>query len=365
MSFFSRKKDVAHYRLIVNLEPHSVGIGLTKAHSSKIEYIDRQYISYSGKPSLHHVQAKVKALAKHMLHTKVIPFIGNGKISSGLCIHSSTWSIAEAHTLDMHFPKPVKVTERLVAEKIQHHRTHSSEQAGLRNLELVYHHVQNIRLNGYNAPKPFGNTASHISCDLIEGFIDTSMKKVSEEIILTYTNTLTHVPEGFIIMNAAQHVLPQHKDVLIVHGDKETTEIMLGEGDHMRRAASSPIGIHHIIRSLAASVHGDDKVAFSHLHMAAKGSRILGRKEYVALERAVGEWRTAFLKTAHALCGENLPESIAFYAALQDMPIAEFLLKDEKIAVWSGKKHEITNLFGKKSFQHDLMIAAGALYVVE
>ncbi len=99
--------------------------------------------------------------------------------------------------------------------------------------------------------------------------------------------------------------------------------------------------------------------------MAAQGSRLPTKKETAIINDAIEMWRNNFLKGVQAICGINVPEQIMFFSAIHDMNIAAYMLDPEKINAWSGKKHVITNLYGKKSFQHDFMIAAGANYIVK
>jgi hypothetical protein len=222
-----------------------------------------------------------------------------------------------------------------------------------------------VRLNGYHTALPWGKVAQNISCDLVEGYIDESMRKMYEDVLLRFVPRLTHVPEAFVVMNAARTIVPEARDLLVVHLGGETTEIMLGDQEHLKRSASVPSGISSILRSIADLSHGDYEIAFSHLNMAARGSRLPTKKEQVAITDAIKVWKNDFLKTVHVTCGDNVPEQICFFTAMHDMKIAEYMLDTKDISGWSGKKHELVNLFGKKTFQHDLIIAAGANYVVE
>jgi hypothetical protein len=338
MSFFSKKKAPAHYRLIVDIEPHSIGLGLTLGSASKLEFIDRQYVAYEKRPTMKQMQSKLTALLKEMLRTSIAPYLNGAGIGSILCIHSAAWSIAETHTVDLQFPKAVKVQEKLILESVRNHRLEGVVNAEQNNLELVYHHMQKVRLNGYPTEHPWDKLAQNVSCDLVEGYVDTSMKKLAENLLLQYEAKLTHVPEGFVAINAAKEVIPEVGKVLVVHVEGETTEIILAD---------------------------DKALAFSHVSLAVKGTRIPTKKEQAAINDAIDAWRNNFIKGAHAVCGDNMPEKIFFFSATHDMHIVEHMLTSNKITAWSNKKHEIINLFGKKSFQHDFMIAAGALYVVE
>ncbi len=365
MSFFSSKKAPTKYRLIVDLEPQSVGLGLALQGSTALEFIDRQYISYGQRPDFRQMQAKLAALLKSMLQGTITSYMANGEIASILCIHSAAWSIAETHTVDLQFPKPVKVQEKLIIDSVRAHRNDHVVKAQSNNLELVYHRIQKVRLNGYYADVPWDKSAQNISCDVVEGYIDASMKKFCEDVLLHYEAPLTHVPEAFIVTHAAAACMPEHEDALLVHIAGETTEVVYGNRMQLKQSASSPAGITGIIRDVAAFTHGDESLAFSHINMAARAVRIPTKKEQTVIAQAVAAWRNEFVKAVNAVCADHVPEQILFFSSVHDMAIAEYMLQQCALETWSNKKHQIINLFGKKSFQHDFMIAAGALYVVE
>lgn len=365
MSFFSSKKSAVQFRLIVDVQPNSIGVGITHPESSELKYIDRQYVAYGRRPTARQMQSKLSDMLAAMMQTKVMPFIASGRIASVLCLHSSAWCIAETHTVDLHFPRPMRITEDLVVKSVNKHRAGRDAHSNIDDGELVYHHIQKVRLNGYSTDHPWNKTAQFVSCDFIEGYVDRTMKRLCDAALLRYGTSVVHVPEAFVITEMARQTFPKIDQLFIVYMGGETTEIMYGDRYHLRRSASAPVGIAGIVRKVAAVIHDNNEVAFSHIRTAVKGNRMPTKKEQSAISDAVNDWRNAFLKAVHMVCGNCVPEKVLFLSSLHDTDIAEYLITDKKLSVWSGKEHEVINLFGKKSFQHDAMIAAGASYVVK
>lgn len=365
MSFFSSKKAPMQYRLIIDIEPNSVGWGLVLPGSTKLEYVDRLYVAYEKQPTLKQIQSKLSRVLKDIVTNAVPRQLNGGVIASGLCIHASAWSVAETHIIDLTFPKLVKLEEKLVVESVRNHRSGAVSNASQNNLELVYHQVQHVRLNGYPVQDPWGKITQNISCDLIEGYIDQTMRVFCDDILLSHVPHMTHVPEAFVSAGAAQEIDPAISDFLLVHVGGETTEITYSLEGHIQKTASVPSGISPIVRKVSEYVHDDMKLAFSHVTLAARGSRIPTKKEQQIIETEVNAWRDALITGVHAVCGDNVPEHIIFFSAFHEMGIAEYMLNTDKITAWSNKKHQLINMFGKKSFQHDAMIAAGALYIVK
>jgi hypothetical protein len=365
MSFFSSKNAPVQYRLIIDIEPNSVGWGLVLPESTKLEYVDRLYIAYDKRPTLKQIQTKLSRVLKDIITNAVPRQLNGGVIASGLCIHASAWSVAETHVIDLTFPKPVKLEEKLVIESVRNHRSGAVSNASQSNLELVYHQVQRVRLNGYPVEHPWGKIIQNISCDLIEGYVDKEMREFCDDILLSHVPHITHVPEAFVSAVASNELELPTKDLLLVHVGGETTEITYVLNDHIQKTASVPTGISPIIREVSESVHGDMNLAFSHVATAARGARIPTKKEQAVIEAEINSWRDAFIEGVHAVCGDNVPEHIVYFSAFHDMKIVEYMLTTDRITAWSNKQHVLVNIFGKKTFQHDFMIAAGALYIVK
>lgn len=362
MSFFASKSSATQYRLIVSFEPHSVAVGLTLINSSKLEYIDRHFITYGKRPSMKQMQTRLSAIFREVM-IKLLRSISNYKIVGITCIHSSAWSLAETHAVDLQFQNPTKILEKSIIENV--HKYRSKNILSIEGLELVYHHIQKIKINGYYSENPWGKMAQCLSCDLIEGYVDTMMKKFAEDELLRYAPSVVHVPEGFVILNAARSIISDQDEVLIVHVGGETTELILASKDFLKQTASIPMGISSLVRASAGFLHGNEALALSHISLAAKGYRIPTKKEQVAIKNCVEDWRNNFFSVTHVLCNNNIPEHIYYFAAVHNSSTAQFMLDPQKIAALSGKKHKIERLFGKKTFQHDFIIAAGANYIVE
>jgi hypothetical protein len=265
----------------------------------------------------------------------------------------------------MNFPKPLQIQEKIIIDSIRSKRSEATVKKEQQDLELVYHQIQKVKLNGYYAASPWGKTAQNISCDLIESYVDKSMRKICDDILLKFSPSVTHIPEAFISTNTVHFVFPNMNDFLLIHIGGETTEITHCIKEHIQRTASCPSGVSSIIRSVAELLKSNFSLAFSHVAMAAKGYRISTKKEQVVIDKSVENWRGDLIGGISAVCGNNVPENILFFSAQHDSHITEFMIDENKLSAWSNKKHVLTNISIKNTFRQDIMIAAGAQYIVE
>jgi hypothetical protein len=371
MGFFSSKKPTSYCTLIADISPNSIGLGVAeiKAGKTTLIYTNREYISYAKAPTLDQMSTKISALLKNMLLVVRKKYV----LTKSCVVHSSAWSISGTHTVDMELPKPIKADEKFVMEEIAKHRTSKIAQEGL---TLVYYHIQRVRLNGYVVVDPWGKLAQHISCDVVQASIDTKIKNLIDDILLPSVHDISHIPESIATLNAVRYLVPDMNKTLLVHIGGETTEVVYGGIDMLAGSGSTPAGIYTVLRALEKTTGHDTELAFSHLIMSIRESRLPTQKEQTLIENSFEEWRKKLYRAMHAVCGNNaMPQDIVVFAVPHYMPIAMKLMDSKKLTLWTGRDHHVVNILDRNNsnfliptnvgIMHDFMIAVGAFYVVQ
>ncbi|MDD4989226.1 MAG: hypothetical protein PHV42_02270 [Candidatus Pacebacteria bacterium] len=305
------KKPEHEISILFDISSRSVGgalLKLSRDGKPKILYTARLAIPFLKSPdSKELVSETLSALTKvvgvlekegiaHLTFTE----FKQHKIRELFLVFSSPWYISQTKIARMEKEKPFTFTEGMLKEMLEHEKTVHEKAAALdkNTIDLFEQKVIQVKLNGYETSKPFGQTAYFAEANIFSSFIDSLLLKQVKDIALRSFHPKRFEIHSFpgVAYSVLRDIFPGSNDFLIVDVGGETTEISLVKTGGLLETFSFPIGYNQTLREISRTLEVSQDIALSSLSLFLDGKTFIktaGKIEDV-IRGKQKEWNNSF-----------------------------------------------------------------------
>ncbi|MEK7185081.1 MAG: hypothetical protein AAB726_00445 [Patescibacteria group bacterium] len=277
-SFFSNKQN-SQSRIVIDIASGSIGgavVFLSGAVNGKTT--SRPKIEYQTRISLP-IRAKIDSVSlmsdtKQALE-KVLGEIrknSKAKFTEVDVVCSSPWFSARTRGVSYEKTEAFFVTEKLIREITvkESAKMKSEMDAGVLSIE---ERIAHIRLNGYESQNPLGKKVKRLDLLLFASFIPKDFAEQtthSIEAILPAKRIIFHsLP--FVSFHTFSRIWHTEKQFAFMHIGAELSEFLLVDGGAIAETLSFPVGVNHLVRSIAASQDVSKELAATSLATYSRG----------------------------------------------------------------------------------------------
>ena len=272
-SLFSQKVNLQR-RIVMDISSGSVGgavVYFKKNSKPTIEYSYRSPL-----PIRARVDAKSLMTDTEKAIGKVVEQIrlnSKFKITDVDVICASPWFSARTKSLTYEKPEAFTVTEKLIKEiSLKESVLMKAEmESGMLSIE---ERIAHIRLNGYESDSPLGKKVKRLDLMVFASFIP---KDFAEQVIhcieaLVPAKKVVFHSMPFISFHALSRIWRGERQFAFLHVGAEISEFILVDNSSITETLSFPVGVNHLVRSIAEKQEINRELAESHLGVFGRGS---------------------------------------------------------------------------------------------
>ncbi len=243
-------------------------------HSTPIAYKANVTSSHLVQVTLHAVDETIDVILRELSlrNSSLIPGTLPHTISSVNYILSSPWIISQAKTLEINFPKEIKLTKRSLQPAITEERNRiTGNEAD--QLSVIEEKVFDIRINGYSVPQWEGRKAREVEISFV---VSVAGSRVIEKLRTAVSRVVAPQRVEFhssLLLQTLgiQKALPHHSSYTLIHVHGELTDVVIISKHACIFFGSFPLGVHGMIRNLSELTKTDPHTAQSLLTLYMDG----------------------------------------------------------------------------------------------
>ncbi|MDD5050207.1 MAG: hypothetical protein PHV93_00500 [Candidatus Pacebacteria bacterium] len=347
------KKPEQEISVLFDISSRSVGgalLKLSRHEKPKILYTARLPILFRRTPDPRElVTSTIAALTKvvEAIDTEGIAHLTftefkDHKVKEIFLVFSSPWYISQTKIARLEKEKPFVFTESMLKGMLAHEKTAyekaadiAPEKAGKNAINLLEQKVIQIRLNGYETAKPFGQSSRSAEVNIFSSFIDSLLLDRVKDVALHSFHPQRLEIHSFpgVAFSVLRDIFPGQNDFLIVDVGGEATEISLVKNGGLLETFSFPMGHNHALRKISGVLDVSHEIALSSLSLFLEGKTFVktsGKIEGVVKDTQK-EWNILFQSALGNLGEQTAIPSSAFVIA--ERPFSNFFkdaMKTEK-----------------------------------
>jgi len=186
-------------------------------------------------------------------------------------ILSSPWIISQAKTLEISFPKEIKLTKHSLQPAITEERNKiTGNEAD--QLSVIEEKVFDIRVSGYSVPNWEGRKAKQVDISFVVSVAGSRVIERLREAVRRVTNTHIEFHSSLLLQTIGiQKVLPHHSSYSLIHVHGELTDVVIIHKHSCIFFGSFPLGVYGLIRKLSKATKTDIHTAQSLLTLYMDG----------------------------------------------------------------------------------------------
>ncbi|MDD5357173.1 MAG: hypothetical protein PHS53_03455 [Candidatus Pacebacteria bacterium] len=355
------KKPEHEISVLFDISSRSVGgalLELSRHGKPKILYTARLEIPFHESPGSEElVSETLSALTKvtsslqveGIAHLSATEFKDH-KVKEVFLVFSSPWYISETKIARIEKEKPFTFTERLLKEMLAHEKTsyekavEANQNKNVSGINFLEQKVIQIKLNGYETAKPFGQIIFSAEANILSSFIDSHLLNRVKDVVLHSFHPRHVGIHSFpgVAHSVLRDIYPGENDFFIVDVGGESTEISLIKGGGLLETFSFPVGHNQTLRKISEALEVSRDVAISSLSLFLDGKTFekTGGKIEGVVKDMQTKWNEAF-QSALGNLGENRAVPSLFYL-ISEPPFANLfnsvIKKIEKADEKTGAK---------------------------
>ncbi|MCA9351771.1 hypothetical protein KC866_00025 [Patescibacteria group bacterium] len=173
---------------------------------------------------------------------------------------STPWMSSQKRVVHHAQKKPYTFTQELanamVVESTDQTHHHTSSAYHDHTVELIDNRVIDVYAHGYPVRNPIGKELTEVDVHILASVMSATTKQAFTETIQSvFHHEPVYLSNTFVNYQTTLELLPDTNNSIIVDMSGEVTDVLVVRNDHLDHIGSLPVGLHHMVRSLADQLH--------------------------------------------------------------------------------------------------------------
>lgn len=250
-----------------------------------------------------------------------------------MCTLSAPWYVSQTKTAFEEYDKPTAITQKnvdaMVSKEVsqvkKNFNTHYAELTQ-GTAEIIEVESVNIRLNGYDTPKPFGKQAQTFEAYLYISMTSSQILSAIRELVHKHLHVrdISFRSFALVAFSSLRDMYSHISDFMFLDVSGEMTDISIIRKNTLVETLSFPFGKNYILRTVASELNTVPEDALSSLKLVTekKATPDVVEKVEKALAHAKEEWLQEFREHMQTLSSHAVLPSTVFL--ITDPPFDSF-----------------------------------------